>query len=130
MFVDTTTGSAVTEYEFRALFPSTSFPLFISEGDLIGTGFAKVIEPNPPECSDSEKVVYGDIRLVDGKWVRTFSVVAKTPAELSVALMDEVLLLEGKITQRRLREAVLGTDGGWLAGIEAQIESIRSQIRV
>lgn len=36
--------------------------------------------------------------------------------------------LEETITPRRLREAVLGTDNGWLANIEDQIEDLRAQL--
>lgn len=42
--------------------------------------------------------------------------VAPTPTPL-----DQILLLEAEITPRRLREAVLGTDNGWLADKEAEI---------
>lgn len=49
----------------------------------------------------------------------------KTIEELLVDSTDAALLevarLESEITSRRLREAVLGTDGGWLAAQEAYI---------
>jgi len=37
--------------------------------------------------------------------------------------------LESQITLRRLREALLGKDGGWLANLENQIISERAKIR-
>lgn len=36
--------------------------------------------------------------------------------------------LESSITPRRMREAVLGTDGGWLANLDAQIADLRKQL--
>jgi len=37
----------------------------------------------------------------------------------------EILALEAQVTQRRLREAVLGIDNGWLQHIDDQIASLR-----
>ena len=36
--------------------------------------------------------------------------------------------LEAQITPRRIREAVLGADGGWLAQQEAAIDALRGQL--
>lgn len=36
--------------------------------------------------------------------------------------------LESQITQRRLREAILGLDNGWLASLESQIASLRVKV--
>ena len=38
---------------------------------------------------------------------------------------NAIVLLEASVTDRRLREAILGTDGGWLSNINAQIASMR-----
>lgn len=35
---------------------------------------------------------------------------------------------EATITSRRTRDAILGTDHGWLANVEAQIAALRSQL--
>ena len=43
-------------------------------------------------------------------------------------ILLQILNLEGQITTRRLREAVLGIDNGWLANIEAQIVVLRGQL--
>jgi hypothetical protein len=40
----------------------------------------------------------------------------------------DIMALESSITPRRTREAILGTDNGWLADIESQIETLRSQL--
>lgn len=42
--------------------------------------------------------------------------------------MNQILELEAQVTPRRLREAALGTDGGWLANIEQQIAALREQL--
>lgn len=43
-------------------------------------------------------------------------------------IRQQILALESQVTQRRLREAVLGTDNGWLSDIESQIAALRSQL--
>lgn len=40
----------------------------------------------------------------------------------------EISALESTITPRRLREAVLGTDAGWMATLDAQIAALRAQL--
>jgi len=43
-------------------------------------------------------------------------------------IIQQIIDLEKTITQRRIREAVLGIDNGWMAAIEAQIETLRGQL--
>lgn len=51
------------------------------------------------------------------------------PALTGNALIKgQIDALESTVTQRRLREAVLGTDGGWLAGVNAQIAALRASL--
>lgn len=40
----------------------------------------------------------------------------------------DIVALEATITPRRTREAILGTDNSWLAGIESQIQELRGQL--
>jgi len=40
----------------------------------------------------------------------------------------EILALEALQTPRRLREAALGTDGGWLADLDAKIAALRASL--
>lgn len=42
--------------------------------------------------------------------------------------LDEIAALEAQITPRRIREAVLGVDGGWLESKNAAIEALRAQL--
>lgn len=46
----------------------------------------------------------------------------------ATAAKDTILVLEAQITPRRLREAVLGADGGWLLEQEAKIAKLREGI--
>ncbi len=43
-------------------------------------------------------------------------------------VQDQIVAIEATITQRRLREALLGTDAGWLANVDAQIAALRAQL--
>lgn len=46
----------------------------------------------------------------------------------SVAIRKQISDLETQITLRRLREAILGIDNGWLENIENQIAALRVQL--
>lgn len=43
-------------------------------------------------------------------------------------IFEEIARLESEVTPRRIREAVLGTDDGWLANQEALIAAERSKL--
>lgn len=45
------------------------------------------------------------------------------------ALKTQIAVLESSVTPRRIREAVLGIDNGWLADIDAQVSILRSQLK-
>jgi hypothetical protein len=47
-------------------------------------------------------------------------------AVAALAKREQILNLESQITPRRLREAVLGVDGGWLLSINNQINALRA----
>jgi hypothetical protein len=40
--------------------------------------------------------------------------------------LNQIAELESTVTERRLREAILGIDGGWLSSINAQIAALRA----
>jgi hypothetical protein len=46
----------------------------------------------------------------------------------SHAIVLQIISLESQITNRRIREAVLGMDNGWLEDINDQIEALRAQL--
>jgi|GEM_PF-5139079 len=43
-------------------------------------------------------------------------------------ILAEIATMESSVSERRLREAVLGTDNGWLKNINDQIAALRSQL--
>lgn len=43
-------------------------------------------------------------------------------------IKSNIASIESQITSRRIREAVLGLDGGWLASKEAEIEQLRADL--
>jgi hypothetical protein len=43
-------------------------------------------------------------------------------------ILSDIYALEASITPRRTREAILGTDNGWLAAQEATIAALRAQL--
>lgn len=43
-------------------------------------------------------------------------------------VMQQIHALESTVTQRRLREAALGEDDGWLAGVDEKISDLRKKL--
>lgn len=50
------------------------------------------------------------------------------PVSEREALLAQIVDMEAQQTPRRVREAALGIDGGWLADLEAQIATLRAQL--
>ena len=48
-----------------------------------------------------------------------------TPAQITIA---KIAALESSVNDRRLREAVLGIDGGWLKALNDQVSELRAQL--
>jgi hypothetical protein len=44
-------------------------------------------------------------------------------------IKGQIATLETSVTPRRMREAVLGTDAGWLADVDVQIAALRAQLQ-
>lgn len=59
---------------------------------------------------------------INGEWV------TDTVAEEKANLLSQIKDLEKNVTQRRIREAVLGIDNGWLEDIESQISALREKL--
>jgi hypothetical protein len=51
-----------------------------------------------------------------------------TPPVVVRDIKAEIAALEATVTPRRIRESILGTDNGWLAGVDAQISALRAQL--
>ena len=43
-------------------------------------------------------------------------------------IIQQIAALESTVTQRRIREAALGTDGGWLLALDGQIAALRANL--
>ncbi|WP_284076241.1 hypothetical protein [Herbaspirillum aquaticum] len=50
------------------------------------------------------------------------------PVSAREAVLAQISALEATVTQRRLRDAILGTDSGWLKNIEAEIAVLRAKL--
>lgn len=50
------------------------------------------------------------------------------PIHPNVAILEQITTLEATITPRRMREAMLGTDKGWMKSLDAQIATLRSSL--
>lgn len=53
---------------------------------------------------------------------------AASQEQPKLAIKADIAALESSITPRRTREAILGTDNGWLAQQETAIASLRQQL--
>lgn len=61
--------------------------------------------------------------LPDPAWIAE-----EPPASGREVLLAQIVDLEAQQTLRRMREAYLGLDGGWLADLEARIAALRAQL--
>ena len=53
---------------------------------------------------------------------------AANAARTKIKIKADIAALEEKVTPRRTREAILGTDNGWLEEQEAAIAALRTQL--
>lgn len=53
---------------------------------------------------------------------------AEVVADSNESIKLQILLLEETVTERRIREAVLGTDDGWLKDLNAQVAALRAKL--
>lgn len=51
-----------------------------------------------------------------------------TASEANLVIVRQIVTLEAQQTPRRMREALAGTDGGWLAALNTQITTLRAQL--
>ena len=85
-----------------------------------------VLTPQPDR--PGFRVTGNCIEMIGGVPTRVWieEAVPVEPPNPNAAALQSIIALENKITSRRLREAVLGIDGGWLASIEAEIAALRA----
>lgn len=86
--------------------------------EFIGTGYAVRND------GQGWRSVASEADLLDGE---TFQIDQPTPSTTNPTLL-EIYKLEALITPRRVRDAILGKDNGWLADIESEITALRVQL--
>ena len=130
-----TENNQVTKYPYglsdlRADHPDTSFPDLVSVEILASYGVHAVVEITPDYDPVTQSVVASGCAFnqTTQEWEQVWEVRSKTAEEMKLGVINEIQKLESLVTPRRIREAVLGIDGGWLADIEARISTMRKQL--
>ena len=124
----------VSEAEFVSRNPDVSFPQAINYDDF---GYA-VVFPTPQPATDWYHLAreIAPAFTDKGHWEQRWEIVevTRTPEEITAKQCSDILAqitaLESQQTPRMLREAALDINGGkeLLAGINAQIEALRTQL--
>ena len=135
-YINLETKQVSTEHEIRSAHPNTSFATPFSPD-----GYAVVFDvPQPTYDKYSETVQQGlPVLTSKGHWEQTWSIIqlegdalidaqAQKVEDEKAKIKSDIAALEATITPRRTREAILGTDNGWLADIELQIQELRGQL--
>lgn len=112
------TGAVVTESEFRALHPNTSFPTLITVEMLDDYGADPVLEGAQPTHSEYQVVYRDGVEEMNGQWFTKYAVADMD--EEAVAAVKETKRASNKAeASRRLAE----TDYTQLPDAAAQIEN-------
>lgn len=122
-------------YRFTKIFeecPNTSFPKLMDADLLADYGIYTVSQSGLPEFDSLTQMIQEVNPIWDDSkqcYRQSFEVVPITEEKHQQELRNLIIKLEGQITQRRLREAVLGSDNGWLVSQDTQITELRTQLR-
>lgn len=111
----------------------------VNQGEVVPTpDFIEIINPDckipldAVEISDEAHIVLLSGQSL-GKLIQAGEggypiLISRPEPSANDLLKAQIETLESSVTERRLREAVLGVDGGWLANLEAQIDVLRGQL--
>ena len=135
-YINLQTHQVSTESEIRAAHPNTSFPTpFTAEG------YSCVFDaPQPTYDKYTQTIAQGvPVETLKGHWEQTWIVLDLNAEQLVVAhaqkiedektkIKADIAALEDSVTPRRQREAILGTDNGWLANVDLEIAELRGQL--
>lgn len=134
-YLNTITGQyPVSEQDIRQQNPNTSYANPFAPDETFVNVFPS---PQPQYNSLSQILVEGQPqKSVDGWYEQTWNIVdldptivtQNTETKRKQILLSQISVLENQVTQRRLREAVLGIDNGWLQNINKQISDLRVQL--
>lgn len=135
-YINLETKQVSTEHEIRSAHPNTSFATPFSPD-----GYDVVFDaPQPTYDKYSETVQQGlPVLTSKGHWEQTWIVLDLNAEQLVIAqaqkiedektkIKSDIAALEDSVTPRRQREAILGTDNGWLANVDLEIAELRGQL--
>lgn len=98
-----------------------------ANGSVVGTFGDHPYNLHPDASPDAWEAFQEDLKaglVHPAPWVAPI-IPEPTPDQV---IRTAITKLEKSITPRRLREAVLGTDAGWLAATEAEIDALRKRL--
>ena len=135
-YINLATQQLCTESEIRAAHPNTSFATPFNP-----EGYAVVHDAGQPDYDKYTQTIQlgAPVEALPNHWEQTWSIIQLEGDQLTDAqaqkvedekakIKADIAALEATITPRRTREAILGTDNGWLADIELQIQELRGQL--
>ena len=135
-YINLATQQLCTESEIRAAHPNTSFATPFNP-----EGYAVVHDAGQPDYDKYSQTIQlgAPVEALPNHWEQTWQIIqlegdALTDAQAQkvedekTKIKADIAALEATITPRRTREAILGTDNGWLADIELQIQELRGQL--
>ena len=135
-YINLATQQLCTESEIRAAHPNTSFATpFAPEG------YAIVHSAGQPDYDKYTQTIQlgAPVEALPNHWEQTWNIIqlegdqlidaqAQKVEDEKAKIKADIAALEEKVTPRRTREAILGTDNGCLADIELQIQELRGQL--
>ena len=111
--------------------PDVSFPSEMGDDNLSAYGMFRVVSVGPPsldsrlEVAEPNGCCYNQDK---SRWETSWSVRPKSVAEINSDIIDEIRRLETSVTARRIREAILGLDNGWLSDLNVKVDDLRNQL--
>jgi hypothetical protein len=135
-YINLQTHQVSTESEIRAAHPNTSFPTpFTVEG------YSCVFDAGQPDYDKyTQTIAQGaPVEALPNHWEQTWNTIQLEDDQLADAqaqkiedektkIKSDIAALEASVTPRRQREAILGTDNGWLANVDLEIAELRGQL--
>ena len=138
MFRFRDTGKLINLQELKEAFPNTSFPQTITSDSIDHLGMDVVLEGVIPQITEVEEYYIDGAVQLNGLWYTNYVVKplfdnkadedAYIKQRQKYQIRADIAALEATITPRRTREAILGTDNGWLAEQEAASALLRTQL--
>ena len=89
IFLKISTQEIMFDADIRKMYPHTSFPPVLTDEVVQPLGIASVIDVDPPENTETEKVIQDGFVQVDGHWQPNWVFVDRFP---SITLDDGTVL--------------------------------------